>query len=109
LKVDGSVDAIQITEHDGGVDFPVKVVPGSSRNKIAGVWDDALRVTVAAPPEAGKANKEVVRLLAATFGVKRSDVTITHGQTQPLKRVRVVSISAEHARRVLASILDHIG
>jgi len=100
-----SADSIQIAERNSGVEFSVKVVPGSSRNKIVGVWDTALRVAVAAPPEAGKANKEVVRLLAATFGVKRADVAITRGQTQPLKRVRIVGISAEHARRQLKSLL----
>ena len=95
---------VQITERAGGVEFSVKVVPGSSRDRIAGVWDTALRITVAAPPEAGKANKDVVRLLAATFGVRRGDVAITHGQTQPLKRVRIHGLSADHARQQLKDL-----
>ena len=97
---------IQITEHDGGVELAVKVVPGSSRDKVTGVWDTALRVAVSAPPEGGKANKQVCALLAATFGVKRADVTITHGQTQPLKRVRIEGLSAAEARRALAGAID---
>lgn len=101
-------DAIEILEHDDGVEFAVKVVPGSSRNKIVGVWETALRVAVAAPPEGGKANKEVVRLLADAFGVKRGDVTITRGQTQPQKRVHIAGISVSGARRVVAKSLEAI-
>lgn len=101
-----NADDIQIAERDGGVEFSVKVVPGSSRNQIAGVWDAALRIAVAAPPEAGKANKQVVRLLADTLAVKPADIAITHGQTQPLKRVRIAGISGELARRAIASVVD---
>ena len=100
---------IQITDSDGGAEFSVKVVPGSSRTQLAGTWDTALRLTVAAPPEAGKANKEVVHLLATAFGVKRGDVAITHGQTQPLKRVRVAGLSAERARQTLRALLNGAG
>ncbi len=103
--MDGSVGDIQIAKRDGGVEFSVKVVPGSSRNKIVGVWDKALRIAVAAPPEGGKANKEVVRLVADAFGVKHGDVAITHGQTRRLKRVRINGISADHARQQLESLL----
>jgi uncharacterized protein (TIGR00251 family) len=96
---------IQLTERDGGVEFCVKVVPGSSRTQISGVWGTALRVNIAAPPEAGKANKEVVRLLAAALDVKRGDVAITHGQTQPLKRVHICGSSADQVRRQLKDLL----
>jgi uncharacterized protein (TIGR00251 family) len=96
---------IQITERDGGVELAVKVVPGSSRDKVTGVWDTALRIAVSAPPEGGKANKQVCVLLAATFGVRRADVTITHGQTQPLKRVRIEDLSATQARHALTAAL----
>ena len=95
---------VQIVERDGGVEIAVKVVPGSSRSKIAGIWDMALRINVAAPPEAGKANKEVVRLLATTFGVRRGDVAITHGQTQPLKRVRIDGIPTDRIRQYLKDL-----
>ncbi len=98
-------DDVQLTEHAGGVELSVKVVPSSSRNKIAGVWDTALRLVVSAPPEAGKANKQVVRLLAETFGVKRGEVVIVQGQTQPLKRVRITGLTVGQTRQMLAAIL----
>ena len=98
-------DDVQITSHDDGVELRVKVVPGSSRDRVAGVWDTALRVAVAAPPEGGKANARVIRLLAGVFGVGRGAVTITHGLTQPVKRVRIAGLSREQACRLLVAAL----
>jgi len=42
----------------------VKVVPGSSRDQIAGWLGDALKIKVTAPPERGKANEAVIEILA---------------------------------------------
>jgi uncharacterized protein (TIGR00251 family) len=96
---------VQLTVRDSGIEFSVKVVPGSSRSRIAGVWGTALRVAVAAPPEGGRANTQVICLLARAFGVSRGAVAITHGLTRPLKRVRVTGLSGEQARRLLAVAL----
>jgi uncharacterized protein (TIGR00251 family) len=105
----GGAGDIQIVEREGGVEFSVKVVPGSSRNKVVGIWGTALRIAVAAPPEGGRANKGVVRLLAVTFGVKPGSVAIVHGQTQPLKRVRIDAFSVEHTRQLLERLLGSAG
>ena len=102
-----SADAssLQVVECAGGVELSVKVVPGSSRNQIVGIWDTSLRLAVTAPPEGGKANKQVIRLVADAFDVKRSDVAIAHGQTQPLKRIRIRGLNAIELRRRLTAII----
>jgi len=38
----------------------VKVVPGASRDRVAGRYGDGIKIQTSAPPEAGKANGEVV-------------------------------------------------
>ncbi len=63
----------------------VKVVPGASRDQVVGQLGDALKVRVAAPPEDGKANKAVIRLLAGHFGVDRKRVRIVSGLTSHVK------------------------
>jgi uncharacterized protein (TIGR00251 family) len=77
-----------------GVVLRIKVVPGASRSKIAGVLGDRLKVAVAAPPEGGKANRAACELLAEALGVPARDVSITEGHTQPRKTVQVVGINA---------------
>lgn len=87
---------------DGGVLIEVKVVPGSSRDAIAGPLGDALKVKVAAPPEGGKANKAVCRLIAAALGVPADVVSVRRGTSHPRKQVSVRGVSAADAKRALA-------
>ena len=52
---------------------------------------DGLRLRVASPPVDGRANRELVRYLAALFGVPKRRVVIEHGRSGRRKRVRVVA------------------
>ena len=63
----------------------VKVVPGASRTEVVGWLGAALKVRVAAPPEGGKANREVVELLAARVGLPLAAVSVVSGQSSPAK------------------------
>lgn len=76
-----------------GVEFSIKAVPGASRSRVLGLWNRALRIAVAAPPHAGKANNEIVSLLADLLSLRRSNVAIVAGLTSPLKRIRVTGLS----------------
>ncbi|MGH9673719.1 MAG: DUF167 domain-containing protein [Bryobacteraceae bacterium] len=68
----------------------VKVVPRSSRSEVAGTMaDGALKVKVASPPEGGRANAELCRVLARHYGVPAKSIVIS-GATSPRKRVRVL-------------------
>ncbi len=69
------------------VRLKVKVVPGASRTEIVGRLGDALKVRVAAPPEGGKANREVVAVLAAQVGLPLAAVSVVVGQSSPAKVV----------------------
>lgn len=88
----------EIRPFPGGIELSLKVVPGASRTRVAGVLGTALKVAVAAPPEGGKANAAVIRLLADVLGVSKSDVEIVSGHGQPLKRVTVRGLTTAEAR-----------
>ena len=79
---------------EGGAELRVKVVPGASRERIAGLLGDALKIQVAAAPERGKANAAVERLIAGVLGVAASAVRVTAGLTQPRKTIHVAGLSA---------------
>lgn len=96
---------MRIDATSDGAAFTVKVVPGASRSAILGVWDDALRVSVAAPPEAGKANAAVRMLLAEALRVKRGAVLILSGHGRPLKRIAVDGLTVAEARAAIAAAL----
>jgi uncharacterized protein len=84
---------INFTEKDSAIIFAVRVIPRSSRSEIIGEYDGALKVKLNSPPVDGKANKELIALLAKTFHVSKSDVEIIGGQTSKLKQVKIVGVS----------------
>lgn len=96
-------DAPYITADSGAIVVRIKVVPGGSRDQVAGMLGDELKIKVSAPPEGGKANAAVCALLAKTLGVAKRDVTVIAGHTQPHKQIRVAGISANAAAATLAA------
>jgi hypothetical protein len=85
---------------DGGAVLSVKVVPNASRNKLAGVLGAELKVTVSAPPEKGKANQAVAKVLAEALGLAPRDVTLVSGPSNPRKEFRVPLSSQELRSRL---------
>ncbi len=73
----------------------VKIVPGSSKNKIVGVYNDALKITITAPPVEGKANKKCITYLAKYFDVAKSKVEIISGKSCKNKLIKIYDISQE--------------
>ena len=63
--------------------------PRAGRSGITGLHDGALKVRVVAPPLDGRANAEVLAVLAAAFGVSPSRVELVAGETSRRKRVRI--------------------
>lgn len=70
----------------------VKVIPRSPRSEIVGQLDDGTwKVRIAAPPEHGKANRELIAVLARKFGVAAEMIEILSGHGASLKLVRIGS------------------
>ncbi|MDP2950599.1 MAG: DUF167 domain-containing protein [Chloroflexota bacterium] len=76
----------------------LKVSAGASRDAVAGWQEDVLRVRVATPPERGKANEAVLRLLAAALGVERRRLRIVRGHTSRDKLVQVDGLDQAEIR-----------
>ena len=83
---------LEITEAGGGVTFAVRVVPRASRNEIAGIHGDALKIRLTAPPVEGRANEALIAFLARRLGVRKSQVEIVAGATSRRKMIRVTGL-----------------
>lgn len=85
------------------------VSPGASRSQLTG-WrtepdgSQRLRIRVAAPPEKGKANMAVVRLLADTLGVAPRDIEVVRGATSRAKDVQIAGNEADLRHRLLQAL-----
>lgn len=74
---------------DGAVDVDVRVVPRASRDRIAGVHGDRLKLQVTSPPVEGEANRAVLELLARSAGLPPRAASLVAGQTGRSKTVRL--------------------
>jgi len=92
---------ITFTEKDGNLIFTARVVPRASKSEIVGELDGALKIRIAAPPVDGAANAELIKLLAKTFEVSKSDVEITSGQSSKTKQIKITNKTREKLLAVL--------
>ncbi len=87
-----------------GVVFKVLVQPRSSKNMLAGLHDDALKVKLTAPPVNNAANRMSIKFLAKALGVPKSSLEIVSGHTSRNKQVLLHSdrtnISEKEYRRL---------
>jgi uncharacterized protein (TIGR00251 family) len=81
----------------------LRVSPGASRTAIVGRHGRGWKVRVAAPPEGGRANDAVVRLLADALALPQRDVAIVSGHAARDKVVAVAGIGPAEAERRLGS------
>ena len=95
---------ISVRDVDGGAVVTVKVIPGSSRDRIAGVLGDCLKITTPAAAEKGKANAAVAKALARALGVNRRDVELISGQTNARKEFCIAGESAASIRKTISSL-----
>ena len=96
---------LEINESSDGLIFSILVQPRASKNQVAGLHGDALKIRLTAPPVEGKANKMRAAFLAKSLGVPKSAVEIVSGQTGRNKQVKVACAAADRAelrRRILA-------
>lgn len=77
----------------GGIRLRLKVQPKARREAIIGPAPDsdgaALKISVGAPPEDGKANAAVIALLAERLGVAKSAISVVSGATDRRKLVEI--------------------
>jgi hypothetical protein len=81
-----------------GVRFRLRVRPGARKSAVEGEHGGALKLSVQAPPDKGKANEEVRSLLAESLAVPRAAVSIVSGAGS---RDKVVEIEALEPAEVL--------
>jgi uncharacterized protein len=90
------------TLKDGAILLRVKAKAHAREDAVLGVRAGELVVSVRAPAEKGKANAEIIRVIAKTLGLPRDGVELKSGGSSPHKAF-LVSLEALDAVRALAS------
>ncbi len=92
----------------GAVPAPDELTPNASKDRVSGLWigpegEARLAVRVTAPPDKGRANKAVLKVLAKALALPKSALSLTGGEKDRLKTVAIEGDS--HA---LAAKLEEI-
>jgi uncharacterized protein len=67
----------------------VKVKPNSQQQKLKILADGSFLVCLKSPPREGKANQELIEVLAKHFRISRSQISIQSGLSS---RIKIVAI-----------------
>lgn len=99
---------LSLEQVEAGTILPVKAQAGARRNGITGTHDGALKVAVSQAPERGKANAAIVKILADSLGLNKSQLELLSGQTSTHKRFLVRELNQEQLRARITTILDEL-
>lgn len=69
-----------------------KVIPNASKSEIISINNNEFKIKVQTPPEDGKANKEVIKLLAKHFNTSKSKIKIISVKTTRLKIIEIFDL-----------------
>lgn len=87
-----------LSTHDERLLLRIKAVPGASRDTIAGLLGDQLKIRIIAPPEGGKANQAIIGLLCEQLGIPRRQLTLISGHTARDKLIEIDGLDSSQAR-----------
>jgi len=82
----------------GRVSLRIKAQPAASKNEFCGLYgEEAVKIRIKAPAVEGAANKELIKFLAKSFKVAKSEVTFRSGHHSKIKIVEF-PLTAEFER-----------
>lgn len=68
----------------------IKVKPNAKQQKIEEAEDGSLIISLKSPPVEGKANEELIKLLAKKYHVSKSQINIKSGLASRNKLVEII-------------------
>jgi uncharacterized protein (TIGR00251 family) len=80
-----------LREGEGRVTLTLHIQPGAKKTEVSGLYGDALKIRLAAPPVDGKANAALIGFVAERLGLAKALICLKSGQTS---RRKVLEISA---------------
>jgi uncharacterized protein (TIGR00251 family) len=84
------------------------VMPGAQRTQVVGLHGDRLKVRLAATPEKGAANRELIDFLARALNLPKSSLKLTLGAASRTKVVAVFDRSPDLGQRLGRLVPDSL-
>lgn len=98
---DNEIISSWLREEKEAIIIDVLVSPKASRNKIVSIYDGRLKIRVAAIPENGKANTELIKFLAKILDIPTYDIEITAGYSSKKKTLRIKGVTKQTVEKLV--------
>ena len=82
----------------------IKVQPNAGRNELVALRDGVWKIKIAAQPEKGKANKELIDFLSDILGVRKDNIAILKGETSHNKLLSIEGLSPTQTTALLLAV-----
>lgn len=86
---------MNIQEYPDGVTIKVRVQPRAAKNEISGLFGDAVRLRLTAPPVDGAANAACIEFLSGLFKIPKQQIEIISGLTGRNKIIKLYGIKRD--------------
>jgi hypothetical protein len=80
----------------------IQAVPGAAASRIVGLYGDRLKVRIAAPPEKGEANEELLAFLARQLQLPKDQLRLKSGARNRAKIVEIINLDVALTTRLQA-------
>jgi len=90
-----------ITATNTGVMLSVHACPRAARDTVQGLYGDAVKIRLRAPPVDGKANDALITFLGKMLDVPARHLIIVAGHSARRKRVAIAGVTAAAVRAKL--------
>lgn len=99
---------VEVTLHAAGSVLPVQAQPRARRNGVVGEHAGALKVAVTQAPEKGKANDALIKVLADSLDLKRSQIELLSGDTNTRKTFLIRGLAPDDVLAKVQAALDAV-
>ena len=87
-----------ITATNTGVMLSVHACPRAARDQVQGLYGDAVKIRLRAPPADGKANDALITFLGKILDVPARHLIIVTGHSSRRKRVAIAGVTVAGVR-----------
>ena len=84
-----------------GIRFSAIIQPRSSKNEVTGIFHNALKIRLTAPPVDGAANKACIRFFSKLLGISPSEISIIQGFSSRNKTIEIIGLTEKQFREIL--------
>ncbi|MBT5472324.1 MAG: DUF167 domain-containing protein [Nitrospina sp.] len=92
---------MRINPCENGIRFSAIIQPRSSKNEVAGIYNEALKIRLTSPPVDGAANKACMRFVAKWLEISPSEVSIIKGLSSKNKTIEVTGLTEKKFHEIL--------